>query len=164
VPKLHGKVDLVPGMANRIRLQADHPGVYDGQCAEFCGEEHAHMRVRVVADPPADYARWWRRQTAHAFEPRTAAQAHGRAVFMAGPCAVCHTIRGTAAHGTVGPDLTHVGSRSRIAGGMLPNDTADLEAWIVHAQSLKPGARMPDMDGLTGAQLRDLTAYLQSLK
>ncbi|HET6805118.1 MAG TPA: c-type cytochrome [Frateuria sp.] len=164
VPKLHGKVDLVPGLDNHIRLQADRPGVYEGECAEFCGAQHAHMRLRVFADTPADYARWRAAQMAGAAPPRTPAARRGYAVFMAAPCAACHTIRGTPAQGQVGPDLTHVGSRTRIAGGSLVNDTANLEAWIVHAQSLKPGARMPDIDKLTGAQLRDLTTYLQSLK
>ncbi len=164
VPKLHGKVDLVPGMVNRIRLRADKPGIYEGECAEFCGAQHAHMRLRIFADTPADYARWKANQLAEARAPATPAQRHGQEVFLQGPCAVCHTIRGTPAQGAVGPDLTHVGSRTRIAGGMLVNNTANLEAWIVHAQSLKPGARMPDIQSLTGKQLRDLTIYLQSLK
>ncbi|MGA0587376.1 cytochrome c oxidase subunit II [Dyella sp. KRB-257] len=164
VPKLHGKVDMVPGMTNRIRLQADHPGIYDGECGEYCGMQHAHMRLRVFADTPADYARWKSRQLADASEPQTPAEQRGKADFMAAPCAVCHTIRGTDAHGTVGPDLTHVGSRTRIAGGMLVNNTANLQAWIVHAQSFKPGTQMPDINSLSGQQLSELTLYLQSLK
>lgn len=164
VPKLHGKVDLVPGMVNRIRLQADTPGIYEGECAEFCGAQHAHMRLRVIADTPADYQRWRAGQLADAVEPASAAARHGRDVFMGAPCVVCHTIRGTAANGKVGPDLTHVASRGRIAGDMLDNNTANLTAWIVHAQSLKPDSQMPDIDRLSGEQLRDLTIYLQSLK
>jgi cytochrome c oxidase subunit 2 len=164
VPKLHGKVDLVPGQVNYIRVQADKPGVYEGECGEYCGAQHAHMRLRIIADAPADYARWRDRQLADAMTPDSAAAEHGRQVFLGAPCVLCHTIRGTPAHGQVGPDLTHVGSRGRIAGGMLDNNTANLEAWIVHAQSLKPGAQMPDIDQLNGEQLRDLTVYLQGLK
>jgi cytochrome c oxidase subunit II len=164
IPKLHGKVDLVPGIVNHIRIQADRPGIYEGECGEYCGAQHAHMRLRVIADTPAVYARWRRGQLADAHDPADAATRHGREVFLSSACALCHTIRGTPAQGDVGPDLTHVGSRGRIAGGMLDNNTANLAAWIVHAQSLKPGAQMPDMDQLDGDQLRDLTSYLQSLK
>lgn len=164
VPKLHGKVDLVPGLVNRIRIQADAPGIYDGQCAEFCGVQHAHMRLRVVAEAPDAFAAWLERQRAPAAAPVDADAQRGAGVFQRAACPLCHAVRGTAARGDVGPDLTHVGSRTRIAGGSLPNDTAHLEAWITHAQSLKPGAQMPDLTSFSGEELRQLTAYLQSLE
>jgi cytochrome c oxidase subunit 2 len=164
VPKLHGKVDLIPGMVNRIRVQADRPGVYEGECGEFCGVQHAHMRLQVVAEDGKDFMRWLEHQRADAAEPSTGAERHGQAVFLRAACPLCHSVRGTPARGTVGPDLTHVGARRRIAGGSLDNDTANLAAWISHAQSLKPGAQMPDLTQFDGQELRDLTAYLQSLK
>lgn len=164
VPKLHGKVDLVPGLVNHLRISADRPGIYDGQCSEFCGVQHAHMKLRVVAESPDAYRQWVAAQRLPAHVPVSADARQGEAVFMAAPCAACHTVRGTDARGQVGPDLTHFASRSRFAGASLPNDTAELAAWITHAQSLKPGAQMPDMNMFSGEQLRQLTAYLQSLR
>ena len=164
VPRLHGKVDLVPGQTNYIRVQADAPGVYEGQCGEYCGVEHANMRLTVVAQAPDDYAAWLDRQRAPANPPDSDEKRRGHDAFMASACALCHTIRGTPAMGRVGPELTHVGSQRRIAGGMFQNTTADLAAWITHAQSLKPGAQMPDVTAFTGAELRAVVAYLQSLR
>jgi cytochrome c oxidase subunit 2 len=165
VPKLHGKVDLIPGQANRIRIQADLPGVYQGQCAEYCGVEHANMRLQVVAQSAEDYVHWLNRQRGDASSASSGDEAAaGRKVFESAACALCHTVRGTDAHGQVGPELTHVGSRRRIAGGMFDNNTANLAAWVTHAQSLKPGSQMPDLTQFTGRQLRALVAYLQSLK
>jgi cytochrome c oxidase subunit 2 len=164
VPRLHGKVDLNPGMVNHIRLQADRPGTYRGECAEYCGPQHAHMILSVVADPPAKYEAWLERQRRPAAEPASAAAARGRQLFMSGPCVVCHSIRGTDARGQVGPDLTHIGSRTGIAANAYPNTTGSLEAWIVHAQSLKPYARMPNITAFKGDEVRALTTYLQSLK
>jgi len=164
VPKLHGKVDLVPGQVNHIRIQADEPGIYEGECGEFCGVQHAHMRLRVVAEDGKDFMQWLDRQRADAAAPSSGDALAGRRVFEGGACALCHSVRGTQARADVGPDLTHVASRRRIAGYSIDNTTANLAAWIVHAQSLKPGAQMPDLDQLNGTQLRQLTAYLQSLK
>jgi cytochrome c oxidase subunit 2 len=164
VPKLHGKVDLVPGLTNHIRIRADAPGVYEGECAEFCGMQHANMRVRVIAETPADFARWVEHQRAPAAEPTDPMAREGMKVFDQAACPLCHTVRGTAALGSVGPDLTHVASRDRIAGGMLDNNTANLSAWIVHAQALKPGAQMPDLAQFSGLESREIVAYLQSLK
>jgi cytochrome c oxidase subunit 2 len=164
VPRLHGKVDLVPGQTNYVRLQADAPGVYDGQCGEFCGVEHANMRVQVVAQTPEDYAAWLAHQRTAARAPVSDEVAHGRDVFMGSACALCHMVRGTPAMGLVGPELTHVGSQRRIAGGMLDNTTANLAAWVTHAQSIKPGAQMPDLTMFTGRELRALVGYLQSLQ
>lgn len=164
VPRLHGKVDLVPGLPNRIRLQADAPGVYRGECAEFCGLQHAHMRIEVVAQPAAEFEAWLERQRQPAAEPMGEAARRGRALFLNSACATCHTVRGTPALASVGPDLTHLASRMRIAGGALPNNDATLAAWVTHAQSLKPGARMPDLAVFDGEELRDLLAYLRSLE
>jgi cytochrome c oxidase subunit II len=165
VPKLQGKVDLVPGITNRIQLEADKPGEYAGECAEFCGVQHAHMRILVVAQPEAEYETWLasQRNTAASSQGRPDAT-YGAQVFQASACPLCHTVRGTDAHGLVGPDLTHVGSRKTIAGGMLVNDTANLEAWITDAQALKPGTQMPTLHQFDGRDVRAMVAYLQSLQ
>ena len=164
VPRLHGKVDLIPGQHNRIRIRADEPGTYSGECAEFCGMQHAHMRFQVVAETPADYERWLAKQREHAVEPSSDETRRGREAFMAAACPLCHTIRGTAARGSVGPDLTHVGSRATIAGGSFENRPQTLEAWISHAQSLKPGAQMPDRAVFDARDLHAVAAYLGSLR
>jgi cytochrome c oxidase subunit II len=164
VPKLNGKIDLVPGLNNYEVLEAVKPGTYLGQCASYCGEQHANMKFRVIAQPPRAYEAWLAHQRADAPAPETPEAIRGEEVFMAGACSLCHTIRGTPALGTVGPDLTHLASRKTIAGGMLPNDTADLEAWVTHAQSLKPGTPMPNLPQFSGSDLRALVAYLQTLK
>lgn len=164
VPKLHGKVDMIPGRKNFIRIQASRPGLYQGECAEYCGAEHALMRLLVVAQTPAAYQRWLGAQRAPAPQPTDPQTLRGQYVFLTAACPVCHTVRGTMAHGQVGPDLTHIGSRETIAGGAYANDTANLEAWITNAQSLKPGAQMPNLTAFTGADLRALTDYLQSLR
>ncbi len=158
VPKLHGKVDLVPGLINRIRIQADRPGLYQGECGEYCGAQHAKMRLQVIADTADQFQAWLVAQRAAVVQPTSEEAAQGREVFEHGACAVCHTVRGTAAHGQVGPDLTHVASRRYIAGGTLENNTANLAAWVTHAQSLKPAAQMPDLTEFTGTQLRALVA------
>ena len=162
-PRLHGKVDLIPGMRNSIRLQADEPGTYPGACAEFCGLQHAHMLFKVVADPPADYERWLAHERTAAAEPRSDEARRGKEVFLRGPCELCHAVRGTAARGTVGPDLTHLAARSTIA-GFLPRDLANLHAWVVNAPSLKPGTQMPALNQFSGEELHELVAYLQSLQ
>jgi cytochrome c oxidase subunit 2 len=162
-PRLHGKVDLIPGMRNFIRLQADRPGTYPGACAEFCGLQHAHMLFKVIADEPQAYDKWLAQQRARAAEPRSEEEKRGKQVFLKGPCILCHTVRGTDARGTVGPDLTHVAARSTIA-GFLPRDLANLHAWVVNAPSLKPGTQMPALNQFSGDELHDLVAYLQSLK
>lgn len=164
VPKLNGKIDLIPGLDNYEVLEAIKPGTYLGQCASYCGEQHANMKFRVIAQQPGAYAAWLAHQRAPAPAPQTPEAMRGEAVFMSSACSLCHTIRGTPARGTVGPDLTHLASRTTIAGGMLPNDTADLEAWVTHAQSLKPGTPMPNLPEFTGANLRALVTYLQTLK
>lgn len=164
IPALHGKVDLIPGQPNYIRIEASQAGEYDGQCAEFCGEQHAHMRLLAVVQEPEEYFAWKQRQLAPGSEPTTSEATAGQQIFLSGPCAMCHQVRGTIAGGSVAPDLTHVGSREYIAANSFPNNNAYLEAWITHAQSLKPGALMPDLTQFTGTQLQDLVAYLRQLK
>lgn len=164
VPELNGKLDLIPGDTNYMRLTADRPGRYLGECAEYCGMQHAHMRVVVVADTPEDFTRWLAGQRAPARAPADSFTAMGQRLVVQGPCAVCHTIRGTPARGRVAPDLTHIGSRLTIAAGAYPNTMGYLEAWITNAQSLKPGALMPSLTQFTGPELRAMTIYLSHLK
>ena len=164
VPSLHGKVDAVPHWTNYIRIEADHAGTFRGSCAEYCGAQHAHMGLTVVAQDPSDYAAWREGQIKVAALPQGDEAKRGAMLFQSGPCANCHSIRGTPAGGHVAPDLTHLASRGTIAAHSFPNDTAHLEAWVTHAQSLKPKSAMPDLTQFNGQQLRDLVAYLQQLK
>jgi cytochrome c oxidase subunit 2 len=164
VPALHGKVELIPGVTNYIRIEADRPGSYQGQCAEFCGAQHAHMRLLVVADSPQTYAAWHQHMLSPAAIPQGVDAQHGEAVYMNAACTFCHTIGGTPSQGKVAPDLTHLASRQYIAANTYRNDTADLEAWVTHAQSMKPGVLMPNLTSFNGVDLRDLVAYLDQLK
>ena len=163
VPSLAGKQDLIPGRANEITVRADRVGVYRGQCAEFCGLQHAHMAFLVVADPPDDFAAWQAAQLEPGNAPAGGEAFEGRRIFLAKPCAACHTIAGTPAAGTLGPNLTHVGSRSTIAAGLLPTTRGSLAAWIADPQTIKPGNNMP-MVPLTGDELRAVSAYMASLR
>ncbi|PBB24077.1 cytochrome c oxidase subunit II [Mesorhizobium sp. WSM4307] len=163
VPSLAGKQDLVPGRSNDLLLRAEKPGIYRGQCAEFCGLQHSHMAVIVVAEAPSDYARWITAQHADAMMPADPDAASGQVAFLAKPCAACHTIRGTHATGTTGPDLTHIGSRQTIAAGLLETTRGSLAAWIADPQTLKPGNNMP-MVPLTSIELQNISAYMESLK
>jgi cytochrome c oxidase subunit II len=164
VPTLHGKEDLVPGQDNFIRLRADQAGTYRGQCAEFCGAQHAHMGMLIIADPPDEYQAWLVNQRKPGVEPQDPEARQGEQVFLSTACALCHSVRGTPAGGGIAPDLTHIATRQGLAAETLPNDTSDLEAWVTHAQSFKPGAEMPDLTQYSGAELRSLVAYLQQLK
>jgi cytochrome c oxidase subunit 2 len=163
VPSLAGKQDLIPGRPNEITIRAEHTGIYRGQCAEFCGLQHAHMAFLVIADEPEAFEKWAdaQRQPAAAISDEEVAA--GRAAFMAKPCAACHTIRGTAASGATGPDLTHVGGRKTIAAGLFETTRGSLAAWIADPQTLKPGNNMP-MVPLTSDELRSISAYMASLK
>jgi cytochrome c oxidase subunit II len=163
VPNLHGKVDLVPGRENVITLRVDTPGVYRGQCAEYCGLQHAHMAFTVVAEESDAFERWVSGQRPVAPPPSSAEHASGLAVVERGPCAMCHTIRGTIANGRFGPDLTHVATRSTLAAGTVANTPDNLARWIKDPQHLKPGTRMPST-GLSDQELRAVVAYLQTLK
>ena len=163
VPNLHGKRDLIPGFATHTWIRADKPGVYRGQCAEFCGHQHAHMAFLVVAEPMNDFLAWIERQRRGAPAPSNATAQRGHDVFMQGPCVMCHTIRGTAAGSRVGPDLTHVAGRQTLAAGTLPMTRGHLAGWISNSQSIKPGNRMPPIV-VSGEDLQALVAYLETLR
>jgi cytochrome c oxidase subunit II len=163
VPTLNRKIDTIPGERNRILLYANRAGTYRGQCAEYCGLQHAHMAMLVFAQPKAQFQAWLRKQSAPAAAATSSAARQGRRVFLSGACSSCHTIRGTGATGYLGPDLTHLASRTTLAGLTIPNTRSYLSRWIVDSQHFKPGNEMPDLQ-LTGAQLHALVAYLESLK
>ena len=163
VPELMPKTDLLPGRVNETWLTADHAGSYRGQCAEFCGLQHAHMAFEVVAEPAQDYQSWLADQEQDASTPTDDLARRGMQVFTTGSCATCHTIRGTSADGDVGPDLTHLGSRERIAAEMLPNDQGHLSGWIANSQTVKPGNLMPPQP-LSPADLHAVVAYLEGLR
>jgi cytochrome c oxidase subunit II len=162
VPNLHGKVDLIPGRNNLRWIQADVAGTYRGQCAEFCGLQHARMALTVVAEPMEKFEAWRRAQRQPAREPQDETQRRGRAVFESATCVMCHTVRGTAAAGRVAPDLTHLKSRLTLAAGTLPNTRGHLAGWILDPQSVKPGNHMPP-SGLASDEVQALLAYLDSL-
>jgi len=160
VPRLGPKTDMIPGQPNTLWLEASEPGVYRGQCAEFCGLQHANMIIRVVADPPAEFDRWVDAQSQPGAE--TALALEGRHVFESATCAGCHRVRGTAAVGNVGPDLTHLAGRATIGAGVLENSDENLRRWITDPQSVKPGAIMPPTT-LPGDQLDAIVAFLRGL-
>jgi cytochrome c oxidase subunit II len=163
IPNLQGKIDLVPGRLNELWLQADRAGVYRGQCAEYCGLQHAKMALVVVAEPRADFERWLARNRTSAPSPVTPEQERGKQVVERGPCALCHNIAGTLAGGRTAPDLTHVASRSTIGAGSVPNTRGYLAGWIADPQHIKPGNRMPSV-GLRDEELQAVLAYLETLK
>jgi cytochrome c oxidase subunit II len=154
VPQLNRKIDALPDQVNRVELYADKAGRYRGQCAEFCGLQHAHMGFYVFAQPPAQFARWLRVQA----KPATRTSA-----LFDDKCSTCHAVRGTPATSHVGPDLTHVGSRTSLAALTIPNTPVRMREWLAETQHVKPGSRMPDLD-LTRAQVAQLAEYLESLK
>jgi cytochrome c oxidase subunit II len=162
VPNLHGKRDLIPGRTAKIKFRADSPGSYRGQCAEFCGYQHAHMALLVIAEPAEAYEKWADRQRASANTPAEEQKKHGESLFLSSRCAMCHSIQGTSANGKVAPDLTHVGSRRYIAAGTLLNGPSQLAAWISDPQRYKPGANMPGTT-FSSEDLQALVTYLQSL-
>lgn len=163
VPELNRKIDAIPGQPNAIELYANKVGVYRGECLQYCGLQHAHMDFLVFADRPAAYRRWLAGQKLPAPAPVSALARRGEQVFMQGSCQSCHTIRGTAAQGRVGPDLTHVASRTTLAGVTIRNTRAELTTWVVDSQSIKPGNQMPDIE-LSKRQLTSLVAYLEGLR
>ena len=163
VPELGRKIDMIPGRHAKIWLAADHPGTYLGACAEFCGKEHAWMRIRVVADDPAAFQAWAAGQHTLASAPANAAQQIGAEHVMAYSCASCHTIQGTPARGRIGPDLTHLGSRETLAAGRLKNTPEQLSAWLRNPDEFKPGSHMPNLR-LTDEQRDAIVQYLEALK
>ena len=162
IPELNRKIDLIPGKENRILLYAEKPGRYRGQCSEFCGIQHAHMGMYVFAEPPDQFRAWLANEAATAPQPRTEPERRGQQVFLSNACADCHTIRGTDAQGTVGPDLTHVAERTTLAGLTIPNSPPYLGGWILDPQHVKPGNKMPGLE-LSGPDFRALLSYLDSL-
>lgn len=158
VPKLGPKLDAIPGLWNSTWLQADAAGTYVGQCAEFCGLEHAKMGIRVVALPPAEFDAWLH----HMRQPARPVAGRGAEVF-AEDCSSCHTVRGTTAGGIYGPELTHFASRSTLAAGILPNTPAARDRWLAHTQELKPGAAMPQLP-LDDDERAAVVRYLGSLR
>ena len=163
IPNLHGKKDLIPGRTAALRLRADRPGIYRGQCAEFCGLEHAMMALLVQAEPNDRYEAWAAAQRQPAPDPAGALAQRGQQVFLSKTCVMCHTISGTTANARLGPDLTHLAARQTIAAGMFPNNRGHLAGWIADPQSLKPGVNMP-ANSLPPDDLQALLAYLETLK
>lgn len=164
VPALAGKVDLVPGMTNRLQLRTERTGTFRGQCAEFCGDSHALMALRVRVLEPTAFQTWLDLQQRPAAEPGGERQQRGRALFLAYGCGACHAIRGTPAAGRLGPDLTHLADRVRLGAETLDNDPAGLLRWLRHPQRIKPGARMPAFDMLQREELAALVSYLEGLE
>jgi cytochrome c oxidase subunit II len=164
VPSLGGKLDMIPGQVSTLRLQAGRPGIYRGQCAEYCGAQHAQMAFYVVAEIPEAFDKWLASERGSASEPGSAFLQTGKRLFIASGCGACHAVRGTEATGAIGPDLTHVGSRRSIAAGIYPNNAGTVAGWIASAQHLKPGNKMPSFDVLRGEELRAVASYLESLK
>lgn len=164
VPNLGGKLDMIPGHVNTLRLQADEPGTFRGQCAEYCGGPHALMAFYVVAEPEERFAAWLEQESRPAMAPRVPFTRQGQDLFVRAGCGACHTVRGTPADGVIGPDLTHVGSRVSIGAGILPTNVGTLAGWIADSQHLKPDNLMPSFNVLQGQDLRAIAAYLESLK
>ena len=164
VPNLAGKVDMVPGIINRIRLTATKTGTFRGQCAEYCGGAHALMAFHAQAVAPAEFSKWLIAQQQEAIPPATALERDGSELFLLGGCGACHAIRGTEARGTVGPDLTHAGSRLSLAAGTLPNDATSFGVWVANNQHIKPNNRMPPFKIFSSGELAALGAYLDGLK
>jgi cytochrome c oxidase subunit 2 len=166
-PRLAGKQDVVPGWVNHLMIEAGEPGTFDGQCVEYCGLSHANMRLKVVAQTPADFQQWLADQAKPLTAPTSADAMAGQKVFLAQACTGCHAIRGTSAQGEVGPDLTHFASRSGFAGDIFPRTDAYLRKWLSDAPAMKPGSKMPAGVAQLGLSQKDITvliAFLQSLQ
>jgi cytochrome c oxidase subunit II len=169
VPQLHGKMDLIPGRDNRLILQADEPGIYRGECAEYCGLQHAKMQFMVIAQDPQDFEQWTIDQSQATSSPTDESIRYGQEVFISAGCVYCHTIRGLDAGDVdrsttdLGPDLTHLASRTTIAAGILDNNRGNLSGWIADPHGIKPGVLMPATP-LSGEELQALLTYLQTLR
>lgn len=162
VPQLSGKMDMIPGQQNETWIEADRPGTYRGECLVYCGLQHAHMIISVVAETKAQFDDWLTDQIKPDPAPTSQLAKEGERNFIV-HCGICHTVAGTAAGGRLGPNLTHLMSRKWIAAGTLPNTPGYLSAWIADPQHVKPGNLMPDLD-LSGAELNAVRAYLETLK
>ncbi len=163
IPNLQGKRDLIPSRVTTEWFQADQPGRYRGQCAEFCGLQHAHMALWVVAESPDQFETWMARQLEPAAPPSNPVAQRGQQVFLSHACILCHTIRGTTAAGQVGPDLTHLASRLTLAAGTLPNNKGNLAGWITDPQTIKPGNHMATVP-ISADEMQPLLEYLESLQ
>ena len=163
VPELNGKADLIPGQSNRMTLYTDRAGVYEGVCAELCGVQHAYMLFNVVAQPPDEFEQWVAQQQQSAPVPQDEITLRGQQIFLGSACVYCHTVSGTSASGVIGPDLTHLASRSHLGAGAIPNTRGNLAGWIIDPQGIKPGNLMPPMY-LEGDDLQALLVYLESLQ
>ena len=163
LPNIAGKTDLITGTTNYAWIEASERGIWRGQCAEYCGLQHAHMALSVVAEPQSEYQSWVAVQREPAKEPVDLAAQEGARVFHSQSCHFCHQVRGTTANSHVGPDLTHIASRLTLAGGAMTNTRGNLAGWIANPENLKPGTKMPAVP-LTGPELRAVVAYLESLK
>ena len=163
IPNLQGKMDLIPSRVNSQVIEADRPGRYRGQCAEFCGLQHAHMALWIVAESQDNFNKWMESQLQPAPAPSNADELRGQEVFLNTSCVLCHSIRGTTAAGQTGPDLTHLASRSTIAAGTLPNTKGNLGGWISDPQRIKPGNHMATVP-VSATDLQPLLDYLESLK
>jgi cytochrome c oxidase subunit 2 len=163
VPELNRKIDLIPGRRNRVTLDADRTGVFRGQCAEFCGLQHAHMAVLVFVQSRRDFESWLANMAKPAPGPKSAEARRGRDLFDSETCSACHQIRGTPARGQIGPDLTHLATRTMLASGTIPNTPASLADWIRDPQHFKPGNKMPALE-LSPSEVRALVAYLEGLR
>lgn len=164
IPALGGKTDMIPGRTTYMSLEPEKVGIYRGQCAEYCGESHAFMAFETVVMEQDEFASWLDAEARDAVEVTGAAALRGRAIFEAEGCAACHTVRGTGAVGTVGPDLTHIATRQTLAAGGLPISKDAIVQWIVEPGSVKPGARMPGYAHLSPDELEDLAIYLMGLE
>jgi cytochrome c oxidase subunit 2 len=165
VPALGGKMDMLPGRVQHLQLQADRPGTWRGQCAEYCGDQHARMALHVVAEQPAAFEAWLAAQARPAAVSSSPEIERGREAFLAHRCNACHTVRGVSEESRLGPDLTHVGSRLYLGAGTVANDAAGLARWVAHTQQLKPGARMPSSsERIDEASLRSIAAWLAQLE
>jgi cytochrome c oxidase subunit 2 len=161
VPELFGKIDMFPNQVNHMWFNPDKPGMYVGQCAQFCGVEHAKMLLRVYVQTPEDFAAWVANQQQPGVQDPAVAE--GRQVFESQACISCHVVRGTTANGRFGPDLTHFGSRDTLASGAADNTSANLKLWIQDPDYVKPGSLMPAMQ-LSSDQIDKIVAYLETLK
>ncbi|MGH2864615.1 MAG: cytochrome c oxidase subunit II [Solirubrobacteraceae bacterium] len=162
VPRLARKINMIPGRENRILLDTPDAGTYLGQCSEFCGLQHAHMGVSVIAEPRASFQAWLANMARPASLPTGGRTLEGERLFMSRGCGGCHQLRGTQARGMIGPDLTHVATRSTLAALEIPNTAAELAAWVHDPQAIKPGNHMPDL-GLSSAEARTIAVFLESL-
>jgi cytochrome c oxidase subunit 2 len=163
VPSLTGKQDMIPGRDNQLTFVAETPGILRGQCAEFCGLQHAHMALLIVVEPPAEFEAWREAQRQEAAPPAEPMLREGQRIFEQRPCGACHRVRGTAAAGEIGPDLTHFASRGTLAAGVLPMTRGAIAAWIADPQTIKPGNNMP-LVPLTPDELQAVSAWLASLR